>query len=79
MKNKEFRKFVLTYNGVPFSGFTPNGSQVVFGGTAVEYTKMLGAAAIKRKLEAVIKSKDDVVGLKEVNFPLNILIEVRDY
>ncbi|KAB2846832.1 MAG: hypothetical protein F9K45_01040 [Melioribacteraceae bacterium] len=78
MIDKKSRKYILTCSGIPFSGYTQNGAQVIFGGTAVEFINASRAVAIRSKLGAVIKSKDDVIGLYDTEFPLEILIEVRE-
>lgn len=74
--NKKDRKFIITYKGIPFSGFTENGSQVIFNKGSYLFTKALPASAMKRKLLAVIKSEADVVGLTEVKFPFELQIEI---
>lgn len=78
MKNKTSRKYILTYNGIPFSGFSLNGAQVIFGGSAVEFPTASRAVFVRSKLGAVIKSKDDVIGLYDINLPLEIIIEARE-
>ena len=63
MKNK---KFILTYNNIPFSGFSLNGSKGIFNLTPVVFSGVMKAKRIKSNLEVSVKSMDDIIGLEEV-------------
>lgn len=72
MKNQSY---LITYNDIPFSGYTPNGSQAIFNKSPFVFTQKTKAINTCNKLEVTIKSMDDIIGLKDVEFPFKLKVE----
>lgn len=74
-KGKTAKGYILTYENIPFSGFSQNGSKVLFNEEPYIFSRLPIATRMRTKLKIVIKDSNDVEGLESIKSPIDLEIK----